>query len=247
MLSDTSLIQIFSCVFGFIVMPLGMFVCKKLYDKIKSEEHKEKGKVVQIIIKNHCLIQMVSWPTLYFLGIFILINNTTTQSVDSAEKLNAIHVLRGYYHFFRIYLSFHSLVVAVTRYVFVMYDIQTEIFGVQRLKKLFVFASIGVPVIHTIVYEALCPFEAVWLSLFVVHNDSVSVVSEQNSISYAKIMLDEEYNIEVYNIINEYLPSPIIFGIRIVQITFFILNSLNIAEGFLYTHVFIHFNRWNNT
>ena len=243
MLSDTSLIQIFSCVFGFIVMPLGMFVCKKLYDKIKSEEHKEKGKVVQTIIKNHCLIQMVSWPTLYFLGVLILINNTTTQLVDSAETLNAIHVFRGYYHFFRVYLSFHSLIVAVTRYVFVMYDIQTEIFGVQRLKKLFVLGSIGVPVIDTIVYEAMSPFEAHWLPLLVVHNDSVSVVSEQHSVSYAKIMLDEEYNIELYNIINEYLPSPIIFGTTIVSITFMTLHLLNIAEGFLYTHIFIHFNR----
>ena len=114
------------CVFVFIVMPLGVAVCKRLYEKIKSEEHKEKGKVVQTLIKNYCLL----------------------------------------YHFYRVYLSFHSLVVATTRYTFLMYDIQTESYGVKKLRNLFISVSIGVPLIHTIISICVQPLEVRWFSLF---------------------------------------------------------------------------------
>ena len=155
MLSNTPLSQILSLVFCVMVLPLGIFICKNLYNKIKSEEHKEKGKVVQLIIKNYCLIQMIAWPGLFIFGYAILLNNDAIQIVEATETRNAIHGFRFLYSFFRTYISFHSLVIAATRYLFVMYDIQTEIFGVSKLKKLFVWSSVGIPFLHTILYLSL--------------------------------------------------------------------------------------------
>ena len=243
MFSNTNLSQIVSLVFCLMVMPLGIFVCKKLYDKIKSEEHKEKGKVVQIIIKNYCLIQMVAWPILFFFGYAILLNNDTLMIVDSTETQNAIHGFRFLYSFFRTYISFHSLVIAATRYLFVMYDLQTEIFGVSKLKKIFIFSSVGIPFLHTILYEATSALEARWLYLFAVHNESVSIPSKKHSMFFNQVLRNEEDNILLYNIITKCLPSPVIIGIKIVESTFFILVSMNIIECFLYTHIFVHFNR----
>ena len=99
MLSNISLINTVCCVGFFIVMPSGIAVCKRLYEKIKSEEHKEKGKVVQTLIKNYCLIQMIGGPGLFLIAWPIEINNAFLHIVDSSETIIAIHMVRALYHF----------------------------------------------------------------------------------------------------------------------------------------------------
>ena len=251
MLSNTGLKNIIGCVFFFMVIPLGVAVCKRLYEKIKSEEHKEKGKVVQTLIKNYCLIQMIGCPGLLLLTWPIEINNAFLHVVDSSETIIAIHMVRALYHFYRVYLSFHSLIVATTRYTFLMYDIQTEIYGVKKLRNLFISCSIGVPLILTVICICVQPIEVRWLQLFAVYNNSVSIPSE---IQYDGARLGrqnlgfltaEEYNIGIHNLINNLLPSPLVFGLQhFIDLTFFLI-SMNIVELFLYAHLFWHFHRYN--
>ena len=90
MLSNTYLTKIFVVAFVFIVLPLGLFVCKNLYDKMKNEEHRDKGKVIQTIIKNHCLIQMIAWPTLCLFSLLIFLNNDTFHFIDPFKTIFVI-------------------------------------------------------------------------------------------------------------------------------------------------------------
>ena len=233
------------CIF-FMVMPLGIAICKQLYDKIKCEEHKEKGKVVQTLIKNYCLIQMIGWPGLFLFSSAIQINNHSFHIVDTSETINAIHMLRALYHFYRVYLSFHSLIVAITRYTFLMYDIQTEFYGVKKLRNMFISFSIGVPLIHTVISICVQPLEVRWFSLFSVYNDSVSVPSEAHGLFFHRVTTAEEYNISLYHLINKLLPSSLVFGLQVFDSAIFLLISMNIVELFLYAHLFIHFHRYDN-
>ena len=245
MLSNTTLATMLASAFCFIVMALGIFVCKRLYDKIKNEEHKEKGKVVQTIIKNYCLIQIIGWPGLFLFSATIQINNDALHVVDSSETIDAIHILRALYHFYRMYLSFHSLIVAITRYTFLMYNIQTELYGITQLRKLFISCSIGVPLFHTFISICVQPFEVRWFTLLAVYNDSVSVPSEAHDLFFHRVTIAEEYNIGLYNLISQLLPSQLIFALQVLDSTIFILISTNIIELFLYTHLFLHFNRYD--
>ena len=249
MLSYISLINIFGCVFFFFVMPLGVAVCKRLYEKIKSEEHKEKGKVVQTLIKNYCLIQMIGCPGLLLLTWPIEINNAFLHVVDSSETIIAIHMVRALYHFYRVYLSFHSLIVATTRYTFLMYDIQTEIYGVKKLRNLFISGSIGVPLILTVICISVQPIEIRWLQLFAVYNDSASLLTEAEyggGRIGVGFLTAEEYNIGLYNLISKLLPSSLVFGLHVFLTATFILISSNIVELFLYAHLFSHFHRYDS-
>ena len=252
MLSNTGLINILGCVFFFIVMPLGVALCKRLYEKIKSEEHKEKGKVVQTLIKNYCLIQMIVCPGGFLLSWPIEINNDSLHIIDSSETIIAIHMVRALCNFYRVYLSFHSLIVAITRYTFLMYDVQTEIYGVKKLRNLFISFSVGVPLILTFIMICVQPIEVRWLQLFAVYNNSVSITSE---VQYDGFRLGranigfttaEEYNIGIHNLINNLLPSPLVFGLQhFIDVTFFLI-SMNIVELFLYAHLFWHFHRYDS-
>ena len=254
MLSNIGLIKIIiGCVFVFIFMPLGVAVCKRLYEKIKSEEHKEKGKVVQTLIKNYCLIQMIACPGLFLISWPIETNNATLHIVDSSETILAIHMVRALYLFYRTYLSFHSLIVAATRYTFLMYDIQTEIYGVKKLRNLFISCSIGVPLTITVISTCVVPIELRWLQLFAVYNDSESIPSEvqydgynyvTNNIGY---ITPEEYNIGLYNLISKMFPSSLVVGLQVFLGVTFVLFSSNIVELFLYAHLFWHFHRYDST
>ena len=253
MSSNIGFMNTIACVFVFIVMPLGVAVCKRLYEKIKSEEHKEKGKVVQTLIKNYCLIQMIGCPGGFLIAWPIEINNAYLHIVDSSETIFAIHMVRAWYLFYRVYLAFHSLIVAVTRYTFLMYDIQTEIYGVKKLRNLFISGSIGVPLILTVICISVQPIEIRWLQLFAVYNDSVSIPFE---VQYDGFRLGrenigfitaEEYNIGLYNLISKLLPSPLVFGFQVFLGVTFVLISTNIVELFLYAHLFLHFHRYDSS
>ena len=248
MLSNTGLINILGCVFFFIVMPLGVALCKRLYKKIKSEEHKEKGKVVQTLIKNYCLIQMIVCPGGFLLSWPIEINNDSLHIIDSSETIIAIHMARALYNFYRVYLSFHSLIVAITRYTFLMYDIQTEIYGVKKLRNLFISCSIGLPLIITVISSCVVPIEIRWLQLFAVHNDSAALLSEVEYDVRLRVgsLAAEEYNIGLYNLISKLLPSSLVFGLHVFLTATFILISSNIVELFLYAHLFWHFHRYDS-
>ena len=50
--------------FCLFIVPLGLAICRKLYIDTKNEEHKEKGKVIQRIMKTYCLIQCGVWPVI---------------------------------------------------------------------------------------------------------------------------------------------------------------------------------------
>ena len=239
MLSNISLINTVCCVGFFIVMPSGIAVCKRLYEKIKSEEHKEKGKVVQTLIKNYCLIQMIGGPGLFLIAWPIEINNATLHIVDSSETIFAIHMVRALYLFYRFYLAFHSLIVAVTRYTFLMYDIQTEIYGVKKLRNLFISCSIGLPLIITVISSCVVPIEIRWLQLFAVYNDSVSLLTEAEyggGRIGVGFLTAEEYNIGLYNLISKLLPSSLVLGLHVFLTVIFILITSNIVELFLYAN-----------
>ena len=48
--------------FCLVIVPLGIVICRKLYIDTKNEEHKEKGKVIQRIMKTYCVVQCGLWP-----------------------------------------------------------------------------------------------------------------------------------------------------------------------------------------
>ena len=133
-----------------------------------------------------------------------------------------------------------------------MFDIQTELYGVKKLRNLFISCSIGVPLILTVIFICVQPLEVRWLHLLSVHNDSVSLpsvaqyegfrlVAEKIGVTTA-----EEHNIGLYNLIRKILPSPLVFGMQVFLGVTFVIISMNIVELFLYAHLFWHFHRYDS-
>lgn len=145
------------------VIPLVILVNRKLYIKIKNEEHLEKGKVIQHIIKTYTLVQCVIWPvTVVAYGSIKLIGHFSAL----ASLKTAVSLFRFLYTLFRDYLQLHSLIIAIARYIFLVHDSAAERFGIPRIRKYFINASFAIPCFTAILYELTCPIEKTYLYWF---------------------------------------------------------------------------------
>ena len=177
---------------------------------------------------------MIAWPTLCLFSLRIFLNNDTFHFIDPTKTIFAIKIFRYLYHLFRVYLSFHSLIVAITRYSFLMYDIQTDVIGIPKLRSLLISCSIGVPFMHSILYACTATFQVRWILLFAIRNNSMSIPSEQHDFFSIQVTEAKEYNNLLYNITKNLIPPQVIFGLQLFEAAIFILFASNIIEGFLY-------------
>ena len=162
-----------------ITLPLGILINRKLYRNIKNEEHQEKGKLVQRIMKTFSFLQCFTWPLMtIFLGVFSTCNSffEISENLLAATTLNAF---RFAYNINRDYVSFNSLTIAISRYILLVCDRQAQQFGIQRLRTLLVSLSLGVPIFSNIIYEAVQPKEHAWYALF--YNDQLDLYTKPNS------------------------------------------------------------------
>ena len=96
---------------------------------------------------------------------------------------------------------------------------------------------------HSILYACTATFQVRWILLFAIRNNSMSIPSEQHGFFSIQVTEAKEYNNLLYNIIKNIMPPQVIFGLQLFEAAIFILIASNIIEGFLYTHLFIHFHR----
>ena len=219
-------------------MPLGIFVNRKLYTNIKNEQHQEKGKLVQTIMQTFSLLQCFTWPCIFiFVGVFSLCSSVF-KLVQNSLAVSTINTFRFVYDLNRDYVSFNSLIIAISRYTLLVGERQAETFGIQRLKNLLISLSFGVPIFSNFVYEVSQPKERVWFSLF--YSDAVDVIGRNIS----SLQKEDQYQSQIYLTFNRYMPPTVIEGMKILdRITFVILYS-NIIEGLLYTYILFLYRRY---
>ena len=148
----------------FVIQPLAIAINTKLYRNTKRETHKENGKVVQCIIKHYSIVQLISWPFITLYIVVLHIGNHELEIIPDSVARHLIHGLRFFYGGIRDYLSFNSLIIAVTRYTFLVFAAKVEAFGIERLRTFFIYSSFTVPIGNAFLYEITQPIEQYWLS-----------------------------------------------------------------------------------
>ena len=237
MISIEALDLIVYFVYGLIVITLGIYVNRKLYVNVKNEEHLEKGKIIQRIMKTHSIVQCCAWPFLFILAFPLkLITNLNLKIVPQPSFGYMIIGLRFFNSLNGCYGGFNSLIMAISRYVLIIYHEAAESYGIRKLRKLLIGSSIGVPVFLAFLGEALTPVEDVWGSLFL-----PSYTHSGNQSESTKQKLPQS---PVYLVADECLPSLLKDGLKLTFKVVLILIHLNILEGLIYLHIYINYNRY---
>ena len=167
-----------------IVMPLSVWINNMLYTNISNEEHQDKGKVVQYIMKQFSLVQSISWPLITSaVGLYYFCFNVLDLIPDKFARYIS-NTIRFVYDLNRDYVSFNSLIIATIRFSFIVLGRKAETFGIARLRKLFISCSIGIPIFNNFLYEATQPIEQVWITIF--HNKATYSTPNMNTGCFKK-------------------------------------------------------------
>ena len=223
------------------ILPLVIYVNKKLYNNIKKEEHLEKGRVIQYIIKHYAQFQFIGWPcfvvsfgVIKFLIIIIPVSQTLTVHILAST-------LRYAYAFFRDYLQFHSLIIAICRYTFIILESKAEKFGIIRLRRFFIGASIAVPLLTSTLYELTCPIETFYVRWF--YGVGLSQEISNNTKKSEESLNDRTLESLAFRISNSSFSPFVIDCAQFFETAIFSIIYSNIIEGILYAKIFIFYHR----
>ena len=242
MLPTLLLFQLISFIVCIIfILPLVIYVNKKLYNNIKKEEHLEKGRVIQYIIKHYAQFQFIGWPcfvvsfgVIKFLIIIIPVSQTLTVHILAST-------LRYAYAFFRDYLQFHSLIIAICRYTFIILESKAEKFGIIRLRRFFIGASIAVPLLTSTLYELTCPIETFYVRWF--YGVGLSQEISNNTKKLEESLNDGTLESLAFRISNSSFSPFVIDCAQFLETAIFSIIYSNIIEGILYAKIFIFYHR----
>ena len=242
MLPTLLLLQLISFIVCFIlILPLIIYVNKKLYDNIKNEEHLEKGRVIQQITKHYSQLQFIGWPfVLVSFGLIKLLNCISPLTHSLTVQI-LVSTSRYGYTFFRDYLQFHSLVIAICRYTFIVWESTAEKFGITRLRRLFIGASIVVPVLTSTLYEVTCPIEKFYVSWF--YGIGLSQEFSNTTNKVGESLLDRNFESLAFEVINSYCSPFVIDCLQIIDTALFSVIYSNVIEGIIYANIFIFYHR----
>ena len=238
--------KIFEMLFYFcyccVTMSFGVILNKKLYKYVKDEEHKEKGKIVQRILKTFALVQCIGWPVIMTFGFLLKLNSELLDVIPMRFVHYSIIFLRALYTTINSYIGFNSLIIAITRYVFTVHNSIVQKIGIQKLRSIFISSSIMVPMVLAYLNESIIPVEEVWSSIFIPNYAySVERASE-------KLSIDNSTTISA--ITRPLLAFPDHYSLDylkcVLQVIWFfmlVITYSNLVEGFLYLRVYIYYYR----
>ena len=185
-------------------------------------------------ITTYALVQCVGWPIIVFAyGAIKLISHFSL----SLPVNSLVSIFRFLYTLLRDYVQFHSLIVAITRYTFIVYDTSATIFGINRLRKIFIATSIGIPLFSSAIYEVSTPLEKTYINWFYKEEwtDSFKNDSEKQNVDHTDVGLESAFFVLFHKFSS---PSVANIAISVGNVLFAIMYS-NLVEGCIYTHLFV--------
>ena len=238
--------------FCLVIVPLGLVICRKLYIDTRNEEHKEKGKVIQRIMKNYCLVQCGVWPLITVMfGIIKFTSFSTMVYNHQSLMIIIVSCLRSLLRLNLGYVGFNSFAIATCRYVFIMHITHDGYTSIRKARKFFVVISVVVPIILWALNETLIPYPDAHLGP-PIHADSKPIA--QSNLTDVEGMVNSTIEtIEplsflipqspLFLVVEKYVSTSIISGFKIASYVIQSILYSNIPEGVLYTHLFIVNNR----
>ena len=226
------------------LIPLIIVVNRTLYQRIKSEEHREKGKIVQLLIKTLSLVQFLCVPALFMFSVILKLSLEYFEFLTLTSARNLISLLTFCCIFLRDYIGIHSLIVCTVRYIFIVYDSRAEIFGVQKLRKIFIGLSIVTPLVSAMIYDAIIPTESAAIIHDVFYGNMIASHGTNKTTHFSHDDIDLDIQSPIYYITNTLFPYSVIYLMKIIGVILFILIYSNLIEAFLYAHMMVIYKRY---
>ena len=243
-------------VINLLLSGVGVIINIKLYNNVKSEEHQEKGEVIQRIMKMYAIIQAVCWPCVILGHDSLIWIDLELFNLDQSCFIRYFKLsLRYLSAMLACYGGFNSAIIAISRYLFIVREQEVSQFGVKQTKRILIGSSLVVPFITVILWDASFPRQwdatenKLWLlgAKTELSPSSSKLMDEQHFC----LFLDGHSNNQtqsidqspIYMLSNNYIPTPIIYGMKMLFCVLLSVIFSNIAEGILYSRTFMYLKR----
>ena len=219
-------------IISIILLCIGEYVNNKVLKFLSRQES-----VVKEILQAFTYIQMVYWP------VSVLFQTSNEFIYPLREVVGDWYCIVGQFwvSYGAIVILFHSLIVGLTRYVFVVHNERVLKLGKERTKKIAFWLSILMPLVATI-WSLFNRRDTSPVASFNkckgIHHNVFLIENSIGSTAKRTFCLFENYNDDEYNV------SPILMKLSctLFSVVFFTMNS-NIIEGLLYWRTVRHANR----
>ena len=218
---------------------IGIAINCKVYRNINEEELKDKGKVIQRIIKTYALVQCVSWPlVLVLIGVKSAVIRSAFLVNHPSMTVTFIHISNFIVKLTLMYVGFNSLIIAVCRYTFMMIVTHNDASTIKKIRQLIVTISIMVPIIITVLNEAFVPMSEYKIHLM---PHQVEILETKMSSNTFCILQNTTLIIRqslIYDDIQDLMPQSFLRPLKDVVCIINFAACSNIFEAVFYTHIF---------
>ena len=220
------------------VLSFGIAINYKLYDRVRKEITGDRGKAFQYIMKSYTMIQLFGWPCIWLW--FAFWQSLILRKLDSLFSpciyVYSYHIGIFAYILQRLYIAFHSLIMAAGRYIFVVHDVKVLDWGVKNVSRMLIASSFLIPLSMALLVDSVLELKYNgWLAEIRIY-ETKCLISEEN---FNKISTEDDGNQDFfyspfYKLIHMHLPdwtTNLFFEIAfILGITLF----SNLTEGIIY-------------
>ena len=222
-----------------IITSTGILIGHKLYHNINDEVFKQKGKVIQRILKNYCIVQCVSWPfVLVLFGTVSIVKRSSFIVNHPSLTVWSIHVAELIIKFTFLYVGFNSFIIGLCRYVFIIVVTHDEANTINRIRKLILAASIVVPATLTILDVAFMPMSEIRIHIMQHQMEMMNTINLSNSVYVIHNTTLIIPRSPFYTIARNLIPQFLLYPIKCIVVFMTFAVCSNIIEGGLYTHIF---------
>ena len=225
-----------------VILTPGVFINMKFLNNIKHEQRKEQGKTLHRIMKNHAIAQVIFWPSILFLRWLIRVDQLIILSPYPCFYHYVGPILRFTYVAFRLYIGFNSVVVAICRICFIVYEHNISNYGIDKFKKFIYGGSILVPLGIAILAEGSIPvqnFDFLWQNFG--GKTSATRVCRGAIANVNDIEMENQSPIYVF--VQNNVSSYITISTKLVCFALVFIILSNTIEGIIYWYTWSYIKR----
>ena len=188
------------------------------------------------------MVQCIFWPIIAIFAWTLYVNKMVFNKIDHSLIRHSVSLLRFLFTWFRSYIGFNSLIIALCRYSFIVYEHQVFKIGFKQVKCIYFSSSVGIPILIAVLCELVIPTEMVWMCLFMPQKNQT--YHGDNDIGQFCTKNAEEFVTQslLYKTFDQNF-SSVIHGMQICYVILLAVALSNILEGIMYLHTFIYARR----
>ena len=207
-------------------------------------------RVINVTKKDNGILNDIMNLQAYTVMITMPIRLIFTTLTDFMHPLNEVFgqwICSGYWFIKTISLQmylYHSLFIALLRYVFIVHNDKVVEFGKEKIKRLFWYLSVGIPI-----------FNLLWIATDLTEIDTNNFVNRCNGVDHKKFLIQSwsslgliKKNFESLQIHHESDNLSIFLAVlrrvsKVAQRIWIVFLASNITEGIIYYKLIQHMRR----